>query len=340
MIDFRYHIVSLISVFLALAVGIALGAGPLKDTIGDTLTGQVAQLRTEKDALRGELDTANGSLKDAQAFLTAAAPQLVGGTLPGRRVAVVLLGKNDQSIVDAITSQLKAAGASVSAQVQVTDTWTSSAKPTFRQTLAAQLTPYLDPAPAQNATVDTQLAEALAQSLTGANPSSPNSLSESAGTVLQTLVKAALITTTADVTAPADAIVVVAGPIATNGAPAATPDPTTVTSAEMEIARSAQARSAGAVIVGGSVKQGLVTDILADNTVSSRLTTVSDGHEVVGQISVPLALNARIGGVNGHYGTGTDLTPIPTTVKLEPVSRTPTPVGGTSSTASSSGATG
>ena len=55
-IDFRYHIVSLISVFLALAVGIALGAGPLKETIGDTLTGQVDALRAEKDELRTELD--------------------------------------------------------------------------------------------------------------------------------------------------------------------------------------------------------------------------------------------------------------------------------------------
>ena len=71
------------------------------------------------------------SLKDAQAFLSAASPQLVGGTLPGRRVAVVLLGQTDASIVDAITSQLKAAGASISAQVQVTDAWTSSAKPAF-----------------------------------------------------------------------------------------------------------------------------------------------------------------------------------------------------------------
>ena len=51
-IDFRYHLVSLVSVFLALAVGIVLGAGPLKESIGDTLTGQVEQLRGEKDALR------------------------------------------------------------------------------------------------------------------------------------------------------------------------------------------------------------------------------------------------------------------------------------------------
>ena len=49
MIDFRYHLVSLISVFLALAVGIALGAGPLKETIGDTLTGQVEVLRGERE---------------------------------------------------------------------------------------------------------------------------------------------------------------------------------------------------------------------------------------------------------------------------------------------------
>ena len=62
MIDFRYHLVSLISVFLALAVGIALGAGPLKETIGDTLTGQVEQLRAEKDALRAELDATSGDL--------------------------------------------------------------------------------------------------------------------------------------------------------------------------------------------------------------------------------------------------------------------------------------
>ena len=37
MIDFRYHLVSIISIFMALAVGIVLGAGPLQGQIGDTL---------------------------------------------------------------------------------------------------------------------------------------------------------------------------------------------------------------------------------------------------------------------------------------------------------------
>ena len=33
MIDFRYHLVSLIAVFMALAVGVVLGAGPLQGTL-------------------------------------------------------------------------------------------------------------------------------------------------------------------------------------------------------------------------------------------------------------------------------------------------------------------
>ena len=56
MIDFRYHLVSIISVFLALAVGIVLGAGPLQANLGDQLSDQVAALRTEKQALNDKLD--------------------------------------------------------------------------------------------------------------------------------------------------------------------------------------------------------------------------------------------------------------------------------------------
>ncbi|MBF0972903.1 MAG: copper transporter, partial [Actinomyces graevenitzii] len=40
-IDFRYHLVSLIAVFMALAVGVVLGAGPLQGTLGSALSDQV-----------------------------------------------------------------------------------------------------------------------------------------------------------------------------------------------------------------------------------------------------------------------------------------------------------
>jgi len=43
-IDFRYHLVSIAAVFLALAVGIVLGSGPLKDDISGFLEDRTAQL--------------------------------------------------------------------------------------------------------------------------------------------------------------------------------------------------------------------------------------------------------------------------------------------------------
>lgn len=61
MINFRYHIVSLTAVFLALAVGIVLGAGPLQNNIAEglnsTLTQEVSDLRADKSRLNGELAT-------------------------------------------------------------------------------------------------------------------------------------------------------------------------------------------------------------------------------------------------------------------------------------------
>ena len=51
-ISFRYHIVSIVSVFLALAVGIALGGGPLKGEVDNTLVDQVKADRQTKASCR------------------------------------------------------------------------------------------------------------------------------------------------------------------------------------------------------------------------------------------------------------------------------------------------
>ena len=77
MIDFRYHLVSLISVFLALAVGIVLGAGPLKESIGDTLTGEVDTLRRRAADLRAELDSVSAELARTEDAWATVAPDLL-----------------------------------------------------------------------------------------------------------------------------------------------------------------------------------------------------------------------------------------------------------------------
>lgn len=73
MIDFRYHLVSLISVFLALAVGVVLGAGPLQSSLGNALNDQVASLREDRNATQGKLEQTETAVNDRDEYITAAA---------------------------------------------------------------------------------------------------------------------------------------------------------------------------------------------------------------------------------------------------------------------------
>ncbi len=338
MIDFRYHLVSLISVFLALAVGIALGAGPLKESIGDTLTGQVDQLRSEKDTLRTDLDAASSELAVSDAYLTAAGPALVGGTLTDRRVAVVALGEVPSDRVEAVDKQLTDAGATITAHATVDPAWTDPDQRSFRQAFVGSLLDYLDPKPADDAGVDVELAEALVQALAGADPAAPDQLSADAASLIGLLASGddPLVTFDGDVTVGADAIVLLAPTLADDSdtATADSDDADEARQSLIAIAQAAQQRSEGAVLVDGPRVDGsLVSTVLGDGDLSDAVTTVSDADGIAGQLNIPLALNARIGGTNGHYGSGDGQTAVPTATVLAPVDRTPVapegPVEGT-----------
>lgn len=139
MIDFRYHLVSLVSVFLALAVGIVLGAGPLKGAIGDTLSSQVHQLRAEKAALRTELDTAHGAVDNRDAFIRAVLPTLVSSRLGGRSVLVVTLPGADTDAVKPLVESLQVAGARVTGRIDIKDAWTDPQRTPERETALRSL---------------------------------------------------------------------------------------------------------------------------------------------------------------------------------------------------------
>ena len=120
MIDFRYHLVSIISVFLALAVGIVLGAGPLKQPIGESLQSQVDSLRTDRDDLREKLDAANGSIEDLNTYITESAPALLAETLKGTNITLVSTPKTPSQTVKEVQGRLEDAGATVSDGGQLT----------------------------------------------------------------------------------------------------------------------------------------------------------------------------------------------------------------------------
>jgi Copper transport outer membrane protein, MctB len=120
-ISFRYHIVSIVSVFLALAVGVALGGGPLKGEVDNTLVSQVQTDRQTKLALQSQITALRSSNTFTDDFAKTVAPGLIGGTLKGRVVTLVVLPTAAQSDVTALKDLVGVAGGTVSGTVRVGD---------------------------------------------------------------------------------------------------------------------------------------------------------------------------------------------------------------------------
>ena len=127
MIDFRYHLVSIAGIFLALAVGIVLGAGPLKGEISSTITNEVASLRADKSQLNDEVADLKSGTEARDKLLTQTSPTVLSGTLAGRSVAMVALPGVDANFMAATRATLVASGAEVASSVSVTDKWPASA---------------------------------------------------------------------------------------------------------------------------------------------------------------------------------------------------------------------
>jgi Copper transport outer membrane protein, MctB len=116
-IDFRYHLVSIVAVFLALAIGIVVGATALKpealaglDKASSRESRQITQQRTEIDNLQNQINA-------DQALEQTGAPILLDNLLTGQKVVLVTAPGSDGATISGITSALKQAGASITGQV-------------------------------------------------------------------------------------------------------------------------------------------------------------------------------------------------------------------------------
>jgi Copper transport outer membrane protein, MctB len=118
MINFRYHIVSLMAVFIALSVGIAVGVS-LGPPVRQGLLGQAAQDRKQVAELRAELNHRNTLDEYRNAFEEQAGEPLIRGALNGARVAMVAMPDAPGRVVTDITAAVETAGGSVVREVQV-----------------------------------------------------------------------------------------------------------------------------------------------------------------------------------------------------------------------------
>jgi hypothetical protein len=170
MIDFRYHVVSLVSVFLALAVGIVLGAGPLKGELGATLNRDVQNLRTQLSEKDAQARTQSLAVDNRDAFTRELIPGLVARQLQGQRVVLVTVPGVDSDVVSPLTDALEDAGATVSGRVDVRSEWVDPGREADRQKLLGTLTAPGDPTPTSTSPVSASTAGAAAGASSASGP--------------------------------------------------------------------------------------------------------------------------------------------------------------------------
>ncbi|WP_304450988.1 copper transporter [Nocardiopsis sp. YSL2] len=139
MIDFRYHLVSIIAVFLALTVGLALGTTMLQDPLLSTLQSETDDLRGQSEELRLERDEAERVNEGADELSEAAAEDLLEDRLRGLGVAVVVAPGADEDMAAPLSARVEDAGGEVVGRIVFTEEFPDQANEAFVDELAVQV---------------------------------------------------------------------------------------------------------------------------------------------------------------------------------------------------------
>ena len=308
MIDFRYHLVSLIAVFLAVALGIVIGTTALNGPILDDLESQVDALEQDKRSLEDRTQQLQTQLDTSDAFEEAVAPALVDGALAGKSVLLVVTNEDvAQETVDEVTAMIGEAGGTVSGTVTLHPEYSD---PSSSTALQNYVTGSGRPAGVQLPEVDDagQLVASLLAQVLMIPPSGPAPSAADVSSVMAGLGSLDVLNIEGDSIAPADyAVVLTAG--AFSGSDAAERNATVA-----ELASALDAAGSGAVVAGdfaSTAEDGLVGVIRADPTLSAAVSTVDNVTTAAGQISTVLALSSESDGTSGKYGIGEDTQPVP-----------------------------
>jgi hypothetical protein len=304
-INFRYHVVSLTAVFLALAIGLVVGTAALNGPVAENLRNQVTAVSRDNSNLRDQQNQYRDELNRAQDFAAEVSPLLLNGKLAGRRVLVVAL-PGSQDFVDPLIAMLTVAGADITAKVTVQDKFFDPLNDVELLDLSQQVsqpTIPIEGLPKNSNGVETSsalLALALQQ---GGTPVAAGDLTA----VLSAYSEPGYIAVDDNATGGAEATVVV------SGLPAVDKDATKKSQSALTLTDQF-AKGKPLVVAGDGVGDGnLVAAVRADPSLVKSISTVDNASTTQGQVATALTVVERVvQGKVGQYGlSGSALVPKP-----------------------------
>jgi len=279
-INFRYHLVSVAAILIALAAGIALGSGPLEET-SDSIRGTSNQT----------VDPAVGSFE--QGFADRTAGDLLTDKLKGQTVVVLTTPGAVPAEVAGVTTDLEAAGAEVTGEVELTSKVLDSASRQFAEGVAQQSAgdvPTVAEATDSYGRIGAALARAfMADEAAAVDPA--------ATTIRSAFTEGDLVTLKRKPEKLATLAVVVSGPSRGDQA-----DQGTVVAA---LAGAMNGTGKGVVVTGpaSSSTEGGAVKALRDSEFATSVSSVDVTDSATGRIVAALAAAAQVGGQPGAWGT-------------------------------------
>jgi hypothetical protein len=333
-IDFRYHLVSIVAVFLALAIGIVLGSTELQGNTIDVLRTSQNSLKNQLDQSNAERNTAQTELNTNQTFLVTAEPRLLANELPGDRIVLITEPGASSTVISGVKQAATDAGATVTGEVAIQPKFNDLSGTT--QSSLSQINADLATAdstslatPSNEQTLDQQQAAQLIGTAILATTTAGETTGLSAAdatTLLGAYAQAGYITITPAVTDRATLAVIVTP----DTAPAdGQNDPGT--QVLLAMAQEFAGESAATVVVGstaGSSPAGSPIAALRASSVASLVSTVDNADSIIGQVSTIWALAEQLRGQKPNsYGISgaSAVSPVPLPVPSATPTISPTP---------------
>ena len=300
MISFRYHVVSIVAVLLALAAGVVLGSGPLRGQVDQTLANQARDTQTSTAALEAEVLGLRASSRFADDFARTVAPGLLDNTLRGRVVDLVVLPTAQQSDVTALRGFVKVAGGRVGGILRVGGDLVDVGNKQLVDELGTQLE---EGASGVRVPADAGPYERIGLLLgraIGTERKGGARVDSVASTILSAFDEAQLASRAGRLARRADLVLFVAGP--GQGDAATRQGSSTVVAS---LADAVDARTAGVVVAGPVASAGVTGPVRAvrdDVAVARDVSTVDVLGRTAGQVVAVLALAGQAAGQSGQYG--------------------------------------
>ena len=327
MIDFRYHVVSIVAIFLALTVGLVIGASILSKGVADSLRSDLSQRNDQIKSQQNQINQLKTQIEQQNKYITDTADQLVSGRLSGLCVALVeIAGADSDAYSGARTLLSKQAGGTICSETTINASLSSAASSDQQQSMATLVTAHTPTGQKLTGTTAQQSMELIGEALTTYQTSTSaktttgttvtNGTTGTNGTTVTSGMTASQALSTLKDFQSDGFITMLTQPVTGEQASLAYVQAPGSANADADnqtyIALAEALRKGGAgTVVGGSgdsaAKGGLVYAIINDSTATREISTVDNTDVTMGRVSAVFCLEAESQSSDsaaGHYGTG------------------------------------